>query len=89
MAGVGAPRPVMGELTEEGREGEWEGRGGHDLGAPWGGAAMEELGGCSTVRAAPAHAFCTWEENWKEEGERRKKRKEKNGKNSKLKISKK
>jgi hypothetical protein len=55
VAGVGAPWPVMGELAREGREEEREeGRGAR---ASWGGAAMEELGECSSVCAA--RVFCT------------------------------
>jgi hypothetical protein len=92
MAGVGAPWPAMGVLTEEGREGEGEGgtaRGRHgEVGRHGEGCYGGDVGG--TMGLQPLFGLLLYMRR-KEEGEEKKrkgrKRKEKkHKKNSNLKI---
>jgi hypothetical protein len=80
MAGVGAPWSTMGNSPERGERGREEERGG---GVPWGGAAMEELGGCSSIYAAHARLVHSVRERRQEGGRRKEKKKKKKKKKKK------
>jgi hypothetical protein len=76
MAEVGAPWPAMGSSPEEKRERGEEATGAASgAGAPWGGAPMEELGGCSSA-CCSCLTFCTCVKK-KATGRRREEREEK------------
>jgi hypothetical protein len=76
----GQPWPVMGSSPER-RKRRKEGRGGAARrwhGGLLGGAMGRGCGRCSLLVLLPLAAFCTTEQNWKEEGQRRRKRKGRN-----------
>jgi hypothetical protein len=68
----------IGKIAGEGREGERDGERGARLGAPWGGAAMEELGACCS---SVVSLWCVRKKLMGKKGKRReRKRKEKKNK---------